>query len=574
MTSQTFTSPGSNSLTLSTDQTVVIECWGAGGGSGGDSDTDTGGGGGTGGYIKVEYDGSDGETLDILVGGQGGDGGDGVTTAGGGGAGDGQGWFAGGDGADGSFDQGGGGGGGSASAVFTSSGTLIGTGEAGGGGAGANDSDQTGQGVGGGGGSRGGGGGSGFRDGEDATGTGTGGGGGNGSSGDGADGGDGGTDTGNAAGTIRTVTEGGGNDGNGQVKITEPDVVSPPETAVTIETPAPSATGSGSATLSAPTTLVPAVTPTPQIAGAVANAPLTAVSVSAPAPTAGGDGSSQVAPPTTTVAVLTPAPTLGVDAWLVDGEFIGQVTSESRTPRTLTLTTRVQSSVLTSVLRSLKTDEGQVDVLPTDDGGFVAVDRADGANTFSVTPPIRRQDLRQSGDYHVDRYEEDLVSQTVNEFDVELDLIADTNRTDMPSIDQDPLRGAAFDLTFDQTFTDNAEWAFETRYGQIVTNRVDAEFLGTGEGGVERFKLTARLTFEQARVLEAAVSLLNATRIREIPDATNIAVDDTDNTANTLKIDAPGGQSVVSDGDYIVTEWESTRLSEAYQSVTMTIAQN
>jgi hypothetical protein len=559
MASQTFTSPGSNSFTLSTDQTVVIECWGAGGGSGGDSDTDTGGGGGTGGYIKVEYDGSDGETLDVLVGGQGGDGGDGVTTAGGGGAGDGQGWFAGGDGADGSFDQGGGGGGGSASAVFTSSGTLIGTGEAGGGGAGANDSDQTGQGVGGGGGSRGGGGGSGFRDGEDATGTGTGGGGGNGSSGDGADGGDGGTDTGNAAGTIRTATEGGGNDGNGQVKITEPDVASPPETTVTIETPAPSATGSGSATLSGPTTLVPAVTPTPQIAGAVANAPLTAVSVSTPAPTADGDGSTQVAMPTTAVAILFPAPTLGVNAWLVDSEFIGQVTDETRTTQTLSLTTRVQSDVLTSILRPLKSNEGQVDVLPTDDGGFTGVDRADGKNTFSFTPPVRRQKLRQSGDYHVDRYEEDLVAQTVSEFDVELNLLADANRTDSPSISETPA---------------SDEWGLTTRFGEIATGRVDAEFLGTGEGGVERFELTARLTFEQARVFEAAVSLLSAVRVREIPDNTNIAVDDTDNDANTLTVNAPNNQSVVSDGDYVVTEWESTRLSEAYQSVTMTIAQN
>jgi hypothetical protein len=242
---------------------------------------------------------------------------------------------------------------------------------------------------------------------------------------------------------------------------------------------------------------------------------------------------------------------------VIDDAPVGEVTEETKTPTTLSLVTRATTDTVKDDLRPLKSDEGQVDILSTDEGGFTAIDRANGGNTFSVIAPIRRQDLRQNGDYHVDRYEEDLVSQTVDEFDVDLDLIEDANRTDTPSISETPA---------------SDEWGLTTRYGEIATGRVDAEFLGTGEGGVERFELTARLTFEQAHVFEAAVSLLNATRIREIPDATNLAVDDSSSDANKLTVDAPDDQSIVSDGDYVVTEWESRRLSEAYQEVDIVVA--
>jgi hypothetical protein len=130
--------------------------------------------------------------------------------------------------------------------------------------------------------------------------------------------------------------------------------------------------------------------PAPTIAGAVIDMPAAAIGVGTSAPIASGDGVTHVGPPATTVGVATRGPTLGVDAWLIDNEYIGQETGETRTPKTLSLTTRVRTSVLTSVLRPLKTDEGKVAVLPTDDGGWTAVERADGANTFSVTPPIRR----------------------------------------------------------------------------------------------------------------------------------------------------------------------------------------
>jgi hypothetical protein len=329
---------------------------------------------------------------------------------------------------------------------------------------------------------------------------------------------------------------------------------------------------SGTASVSPSSTTVLVAVPDPTLAGAVVDIPLTTVAVGTPAPTAGGDGTTQVSPPATTSAVSTLVPTLGVDAWLIDNDYIGQVTGETRTPRTLSLTTRVQTDVLTSVLRPLKTDEGKVDVLATDDGGWTAVDRADANNSFIVTPPFRRQDLRTSGVYHVDRYEEDLVSQTVGEWDVSLDLVEDANRTDGDT-GSPPADGAGFPWVFDQAFTrgEDAMWLLETPANTLVTDRVDAEFVGTGDGGVERFQLTVRLSFAQSRVFESELSRLAGGRIREIPDATNVAVDDTGGRA-TLGVAAPGG-AVVPDGRYVIVEpWESRRLSEAFQELSVTIA--
>jgi len=263
--------------------------------------------------------------------------------------------------------------------------------------------------------------------------------------------------------------------------------------------------------------------------------------------------------------------------WYIDGAGVPIATRESATDRVLSLTFRVQSSTLKNVLRPLKADQGQVATLDTDDGGYVAVDRANGANTYQLEPPEARQPLRQPGQYHVERYEEELVSQSVEEWDVEIDFVPAENRNDTRSINETVDSGAAFPWTFDQAFTYNTPsekqpWAFDTRYGQIVTEAVDARFAGRGEGGVRRFDLTARLTFEQSLAFESALSRLGGVRVREIPDATNQAVDETDDHAATITVNSPTEETVPS-GQYSVVEWQSERLNDAYQSVVVTLAE-
>lgn len=261
--------------------------------------------------------------------------------------------------------------------------------------------------------------------------------------------------------------------------------------------------------------------------------------------------------PVQTLGLGHPPASIGSKSWVIGGERTGTSTAETRTPQTLTLQQRVTTSVLQRAWRPLKTDEGKVDVFGTDDGGFVAVGRADGGNTFQIKPPTNRKQLRQNGTYHVQRYEEDLVSQTVDEWDVEVEFVAAADRTDTPSLSQSPA-------------TD--EWGINTRYGEIATSRVDADVVGTGEGGVQRIELRARLTFKQAHVFEAALSRVGAGRVRSVPDAPNVAVDDSSDNAATVTLDTPDSQTVVSDGEYVVTGWESTRLTDAYQEVSMTLA--
>ena len=243
--------------------------------------------------------------------------------------------------------------------------------------------------------------------------------------------------------------------------------------------------------------------------------------------------------------------------WQINGNVPGRVTAEVATFETLELTIRATSSTLTTALRPLKSNEGQVDVLVTDNGGFIAIDRANGENTFTVDPADRRKPLRQYGEYHVRRYEEELVSQEVGEWTVELELVRNADRTDAPSISET---------------VETGEWGFTTRYGTIATDRVDADFLGTGADGVERFELTTRLTIDQAHVFEAALSLLAGQRTKVVPDAPNLAIDETSGDANTLTINSPS-DAEVSDGDYVVTEWESRRITDAYQEVSVTIGQ-
>lgn len=261
------------------------------------------------------------------------------------------------------------------------------------------------------------------------------------------------------------------------------------------------------------------------------------------------------AAPLQTLQFDTLNPLIGYTVWALDGQQVGAETGEIATHRSLTLSLRAQTSTLTNVLRPLKSDEGQVDVLVTDSGGFVAVDRADGGNTFQLDPPVGRQPLRQIGDYHVRRYEEDLVSQDVDEWDVEIEFVPDANRTDAPGISETP---------------SGDEWGFTTRYGTIATDRVDAQFLGTGSDGVERFEVTARLTFDQSLAFEAALSTVEGVRVRSIPDATNVAVDDTGGEA-TLTVDSPTND-VLADGDYVVLDWESTRLNDDWQEIAFEIA--
>lgn len=334
-----------------------------------------------------------------------------------------------------------------------------------------------------------------------------------------------------------------------------PEIIDAPASILASSTPRPSV-DPGTVSVGAPVTTITSVTPLPGFVRSLA-APATTVTAESPTPGVAAVGTVTVPPPATAVAAASPSPTVGFLHWLVDGALLPTATSESVSHRTLSLAFRVTTQDLLNTLRALKANEGQVSVLATDDGGYTSVDRANGGNTFSLVPPATRRPLRRETDYHVQRYEEDLVSQRVDEWTVELEVTPSASRSDAPSIGE----AAATD-----------EWGLTTRYGTIATARVDAGFLGTGADGVERFELTARLSFTQAHVLEAALARLGGVRVRAVVDESNQAVDDTSSDANTITVASPT-PSVVPDGDYVVLEFESRRLNDAWQEVSLVIAQ-
>lgn len=280
--------------------------------------------------------------------------------------------------------------------------------------------------------------------------------------------------------------------------------------------------------------------------------------------------------------------------WYLDGQRLPEVTGEVSTRDTLSLSFRTTSTVLRNVLRPLKSDQGKVDTLGKDGGGFVSVDRADGANTFTLTPPDRRTPLRFEGDYHVETYEEDLVSQTVGEWQVEVEFAYADNRTDthplsVGDLGNTSLTGADAGSTLGErsgftlggatgaslgnqrTGIAGDTWGLTTPDGTLATDRVDAEFLGTGEDGVQRFELRARLTFTQALTFESSLARIGSVRIRDVPDATNEAVDDSTNDVSTITVDSPT-EETVADASYVVLAWESERLTDAYQEIELEIA--
>lgn len=288
--------------------------------------------------------------------------------------------------------------------------------------------------------------------------------------------------------------------------------------------------------------------------------------------------------------------TLGTAAtnWTLDGRELAnaRATAETATATTLTLTWRVTSRADLRTLRTLKRDEGKVSTLSTDDGGHRAIDRANGSNTHTLTPPGRRQPLRTTRTVHVERYEEDLISQTAREWSVEVEFAVAEPRGDNPTI----ILGEQADAEATDTGTqlggpnglilgtENGgtlgtatvvpadTWGFETPQGTLVTDRVDADVVGTGEGGVRRYDLTARFDKRQATTFESAFKRIRGSRVKEVPDAPNVMVDELDGDL-TVSANAPDDQNGVDDGAYVLTEWQSTRVNDRYQSVEFTIAE-
>lgn len=247
------------------------------------------------------------------------------------------------------------------------------------------------------------------------------------------------------------------------------------------------------------------------------------------------------------------------ERWRIGGQIIGSTLEEIATFRGLEITVRCTRGQLIDTLRALEPDAGKVDVLPKSDGSFVAVDRADGNNSFDFDPPDARKPLRESLTYLVKAYDEELIETAGDEYDVTLELVRPSARDEDPddTLSDDPGRATSDD------------WVFEIDRGDVVTDRVAGELLGSGAAGVERVRLLATMTAAQALVFEASLAWLDGMRVRDIADGENRVVDETRDAAlgrNTIELTSPDG-GLVNTTTWVASEWASRRINDSYQRI-------
>jgi len=80
------------------------------------------------------------------------------------------------------------------------------------------------------------------------------------------------------------------------------------------------------------------------------------------------------------------------------------------------------------------------------------------------------------------------------------------------------------------------------------------------------------LTDTQALAWEAGLSRLGGQHIQQVSDGSNRIRDDTDNDAASITLSPPTDNDVIDAGEFVVTEWTSTRINEGWQRVEAELA--
>lgn len=244
-----------------------------------------------------------------------------------------------------------------------------------------------------------------------------------------------------------------------------------------------------------------------------------------------------------------------VPNWRVGGLQLYEHVSDTREWDALTLTFRAEKTHLLNRIRPLDRYSGKLDILEKADGGFLAVDRQDGNNTYRIVPPADQEPPRLELDYLVDEYNEELVDQQGNIYRASIKFVPETPRETTSSLAETAATG---------------EWEFQFETGTIATKRVHQEIKGQASEGVAGKQLRLVLEPDQVKVLEESASHLEGVRVREVPDGENVAEDNTATERNTVHIVSPN-QDVLSTGDYRVTGWKTEFVNEDFYRVNLSV---
>lgn len=242
-----------------------------------------------------------------------------------------------------------------------------------------------------------------------------------------------------------------------------------------------------------------------------------------------------------------------LETWQLDNSDLGELISEERKWQELKLKIRTQDP---STAREMRDKAGQLEIISKADGSYKAVDRAGGLNTFDLFPPSGRTDVRTNQKYLAQNYNESVIDQQGNVYEVSLSLVAENPKT--KSADQGTVsRGSG-------------EWEFAFDAGEFATTRVRHNVAQVGEGGVEGVKMDMGLEANETVILEESLRRLNGATIRKVPDGENIVEDESKGSVCTVTVTPPNAASGdFTSGEYVVNEYKTKWLNEAFYRVNL-----
>jgi len=246
--------------------------------------------------------------------------------------------------------------------------------------------------------------------------------------------------------------------------------------------------------------------------------------------------------------------------WAINAEFPIPATEEIRTHDQLSLTLRAKKPQVISTLRPLfDASSGEVDVITKSGGSYEAFDTSQSGNQFAITPAHRQRPTRVPRDYLVDSYDEQIVDQEGEEYEISIDFVPEKTREP----DEDYEGRDEFDHEFVFEEREENQWQFSMSHGTIATQSITKEI----ERGGDEINLTMVLKPKQTQTFEESASYVEGITEREIPDGDNKWDDDSPGNRNTAYIVPPEkSEGVFDEGNYRITDWTTRRINyESYE---------
>lgn len=228
------------------------------------------------------------------------------------------------------------------------------------------------------------------------------------------------------------------------------------------------------------------------------------------------------------------------DYWRINGDPVArEVTGEVRGFGSLEITFTTPLEAVTQVFRPLRKNAGSVETLEASDGALIGVDTADGNNTLTLDAPANRQAVRRQREWLVDDYDEEMLDQQGEKYEIELELVPARSKRQYSGHTGET---AAAD-----------EWLLEFDAGAIATAAVSSEIVETSTDGVETIGLNMRLGPQQVRKLEESARKLAAVKVDKAFDGTSTVEDNSPEQVNVFGLTPPeGGDKTVDPGHYVV----------------------